>query len=73
MIQIRNVPADLHRAIKQRAAALGMTMSDYLLVEVRKALETPTMAEMLDRLAALPPADVDVDVAQMLHEERLDH
>ena len=39
MVQIRNVPADLHRQLKVRAAVEGLTMSDYVLREVRKALE----------------------------------
>ena len=30
MIQIRNVPDDLHRQVKIRAAAAGMSMSDYI-------------------------------------------
>ena len=42
MVQIRDVPADVHRRLKVRAAMEGMSMSDYLLREVRKALERPT-------------------------------
>ena len=34
MIQIRNVPDDLHRALKVRAAREGMTLSAYLLREI---------------------------------------
>lgn len=30
MIQICNVPDDLHRKLKVRAAELGLTLSDYL-------------------------------------------
>ena len=36
MIQIRNVPDDLHRTLKARAAKAGMSLSDYLLDEVRR-------------------------------------
>ncbi|MGH7022644.1 MAG: FitA-like ribbon-helix-helix domain-containing protein, partial [Caulobacteraceae bacterium] len=35
MIQIRNVPDDLHRRLKSRAALAGMSLSDFLLGEVR--------------------------------------
>ena len=52
MVQIRNVPVDLHRRLKVRAAVEGLTMSDYVLREVRKALERPTRTELLDRLQA---------------------
>jgi plasmid stability protein len=35
-IQIRNVPEELHRTLKARAALAGMSLSDYLLHECRK-------------------------------------
>jgi antitoxin FitA len=34
MIRIRNVPDELHRTLKDRAARGGMTLSDYLLAAV---------------------------------------
>ena len=37
MIQIRNVPPKLHRRLKARAALEGMSLSDYLLCQVRLA------------------------------------
>ena len=65
MVQIRNVPAEFHRRLKARAAIEGMSMSDYILREIGKALERPTRAEVLERLRARPirrlkrhPADV---------------
>jgi plasmid stability protein len=51
MVQIRNVPSDLHRQLKARAALEGMSLSDYLLREVRRAVERPTLDEMKQRLA----------------------
>jgi plasmid stability protein len=47
MIQIRNVPDDLHRDLKVRAAQSGMTLSDYLLAELRSLAVRPTMGEWL--------------------------
>lgn len=41
MVQLRNVPDDIDRTLKARAAGEGLTMSDYVLREVRKALEPP--------------------------------
>ena len=35
MIQIRHVPDELHAKLKARAAAAGMTLTDYLLSELR--------------------------------------
>jgi len=49
MVQIRNVPAEFHRRLKARAALEGMSMSDYILREIGKALERPTRGEVLER------------------------
>jgi plasmid stability protein len=51
MIQIRNVPDELHRRLKARAALAGMSLSDYLLKEIREVAERPTMEELRARLA----------------------
>ena len=51
MIQLRHVPDEVHRRLKARAAMAGMTLSEYLLAEVKRTLERPTRQEMLDRLA----------------------
>jgi plasmid stability protein len=59
MIQIRNVPDDLHRKLKERAAKSGMTLSDYLLSEVEKVAEKPTLAEMMERLRSRDPVELD--------------
>jgi plasmid stability protein len=51
MIQLRHVPDDLHRKLKARAASLGLSLSDYLLQEVRRVADRPTLTEMRERLA----------------------
>jgi antitoxin FitA len=51
MIQIRNVPDELHRRLKARAALAGMSLSDFLLKEISAVAERPTMEEMRERLA----------------------
>ena len=70
MIQIRNVPDDIHRKAKARAALAGMTMSEYILQELRKVLERPTRDELLVRIAELPPIEVAPGAADMVREER---
>jgi hypothetical protein len=50
MIQIRNVPPELHRLLKARAAQAGVTLSDYLLNELRDLVARPTNDEMRRRL-----------------------
>jgi len=59
MIQIRNVPDDLHRTLKVRAAQAGMTLSDYLLSEIEQVAEKPTLSEMMERLARDEPVELD--------------
>ena len=70
MIQIRNVPDDLHRELKSRAALAGMSLSDYLLNEVRQVAERPTWAQMRARLDRLSPVITDVSAAQAVRTER---
>lgn len=70
MVQIRNVPADFHRRLKARAAIEGMSMSDYILREVGKALERPTRQEVLDRLRARPARQLKTRPAALIRAER---
>jgi hypothetical protein len=55
MIQIRDVPDDLHRRLKARAATEGLSLSQYLLNEVRRWAERPTVAEIRERIAGRRP------------------
>ena len=70
MIQIRNVPDALHRALKARAAMAGMSLSDYLLLEMREIASRPTLAEFRERLHKRTPVSVEIDTARIIREER---
>jgi antitoxin FitA len=70
MIQIRHVPDDVHRKLKARAALAGMSLSEYLLAEARRALERPTRAEILDRIARRRSVNPRVPAAEMVRAER---
>jgi antitoxin FitA len=70
MIQIRNVPDDLHRKLKARAALAGMSLSDYLLREVRRSAELPTADEIRRRLAAREVVRPRTSSADAVREER---
>jgi plasmid stability protein len=70
MIQVRNVPDALHRSLKARAAMAGMSLSDYLLGELREIAERPTLAEFRDRLHKRKPLPVALDTGGLLREER---
>jgi len=47
MIQVRDVPEDLHRTLKARAAREGMSLSDYIKGELARLAARPTMLEWL--------------------------
>src|SRR5439155_14982476 len=70
MIQIRHVPDDLHRTLKARAAAEGMSLSDYLLRELRQLAEQPTPAEFLERLRQREPVKLRVSPAAIIRAMR---
>jgi len=70
MIQIRNVPDPLHRALKARAAMAGMSLSDFMLAEIRRLAERPTMEELRERLHRREPVKLKVGAAQAVREER---
>jgi plasmid stability protein len=70
MIQIRNVPDGLHRQLKSRAALAGMSLSDYLLNEIRQAAERPTLDELRARLAGRPATGLSEQPAEAIRAER---
>ena len=70
LVQVRNVPAELHRRLKVRAASEGMSMSDYVLRELKKALDRPTREEILDRLRAQPVRRLERRAADVIRAER---
>jgi antitoxin FitA len=70
MIQIRNVPDGLHRRLKSRAARAGMSLSDYLLSEIRQVAARPTLDELRARLEQRPGVTLTMEPAQAVRAER---
>ncbi len=70
MIQIRNVPDDVHRTLKARAAMAGMSLSDYLLQEVRKIASRPTIEELRERVRSREAVSLKTPVVDMVRAER---
>ena len=70
MIQLRNVPDDLHRILKSRAALAGKSLSDYLIAELQRHAEYPTVEELRQRLRARTGFRPTVPPAQLIREER---
>lgn len=70
MIQIRNVPETLHRTLKARAALAGMSLSDYLLAEIREVAARPTVEELRKRIAERPTVNPSIPPAEIVRQER---
>ena len=70
MVQIRNVPDELHRRLKSRAALAGMSISEYLLREIERSLERPTREEILLRLRNRRSVELREPVAAAMAAER---
>jgi plasmid stability protein len=70
MIQIRHVPDALHRRLRARAALAGMSLSDYLRLELEAAAERLTPGELRERLASLEPARVRERPSAAVRAER---
>ena len=70
MIQLRHVPDELHRKLKARAALEGLSLSDYLLQEVRRVAERPTLGELKSRLAERTPVNPRIPPAKAVRAER---
>ena len=69
-ISIRNMPASLHRRLKARAASAGMSLSAYVLNELRDIAERPTVEELRARLERLPAMTPSVSPARVIRAER---
>ena len=70
MIQLRNVPDELHRKLKARAAQAGMSLSDYLIEQIKREAEVPTEEELIARLASRTPVKTSKSAVQIIREER---
>jgi hypothetical protein len=71
MIQIRHVPEDVHRRLKERAKREGMSLSDYLLQEVTLLSRQLSWQEVFEEIDRDGPAITgDVDTAGMIRQDR---
>jgi hypothetical protein len=70
MIQIRNVPPEMHRELVRRAKRSGMSLSDYLKAELARIVGVPTLDEILDRVSRRTPVNLDPPSAEIIREGR---
>jgi antitoxin FitA len=70
MIQIRNVPVEIHRALKARAALAGKSMSELILAELQAMLALPSEQELRERLNQAEPFAMKKSSAGLIRRER---
>jgi plasmid stability protein len=70
MIQVRNVPDDLHRKLKVRAAERGLSLSDYLLRMAEREADMLTIEELTARIRSRPKARLERAPSEILREIR---
>ena len=70
MVQIRDVPDQVHSTLKARAAREGMSLSDFIKRELERSAERPSMLEWLDRTRHAKPIVTKRSAAQIVRELR---
>jgi hypothetical protein len=71
MIQIRNVPDDVHRTLKIRAASEGLSLSDYIKRDLEDLAKQATLEDVLIRVRARGGSGVTAeDIVAIQREHR---
>ena len=70
MIQLRNVPDALHRRLKARAALQGMSLSDYLMSEIKEIADKPNLEQFRERLGRREAVEPEIEIVSLIREER---
>jgi hypothetical protein len=70
MVQVRDVPDNVHGILKSRAAREGMSLSDFIKRELERVAERPTMREWLERTHQAKPIPAKRTAAQVIRELR---
>lgn len=69
-LQLREVPEDLHRELRVRAARAGQSLSEYALAVLQRHVATPTLDEIADRISRRTPVQPAIAIGELIREER---
>lgn len=69
-LQVRDVPEDVRRRLKTRAAQAGQSLSEYVLGELSRLARQPTLAELTERIQHRGPSQPVTRAADILRTER---
>jgi len=70
MVQVRNVPDEVHRVLKSKAALSGKSLSDWVLEELQRLASLPSEEELLARLRSAEPFAMQQSSAKLLRKDR---
>jgi antitoxin FitA len=62
-VQIKNVPPDVHRILRQRAAGAGQSLQEYLLARLTQQAAEEALDEVLDRAGGRSGGSVGLSFA----------
>jgi plasmid stability protein len=69
-IQIRGVPEAVHRTLRARAARRNLSLSEFLLGELRALAAQPSMEDMLERISRREVVEPKESPAAAVRKER---
>jgi len=69
-LQIKQLPDELHSALRERAQREGTTLSELVTRMLRRELALPSMTEWLASVQARPGRGTNIDVPELLDEVR---
>ena len=72
MIQVRSVPAALHRELVKRARARGQTLTEYVQGILEREVGRPPVHEVVARIRAFPTVDLGMSAAELIRQARAD-
>jgi plasmid stability protein len=70
MLQVRDLPDELHYALKARAAREGMSLSDFVKRELARTMDRPSMLEWLERTELAEPVATGRSAVEVVRELR---
>ncbi len=70
VIQVRDIPDDVHRRLKLRASEEGQSLSDLIRTELNEIADRPTLSEMLERIGSRDPVSIDESAANAVRSGR---
>jgi hypothetical protein len=70
VLQVRNVPDSLHRALRERAARRGRSLSTFVVEQFQQVVDEVPLDEWLDEVHRHPQTRLRSRVVDVLRRER---